>query len=227
MKTSPELHRKTFELTLALYRVTDFFPQGEILKRQLREKANEIFGNVTEYGYTDGREQEPLILLAKVETMKGYLRVARSMRLVRPINLTILEREYEFLEHFFKQELVGSHVSGDRDQNPIGTSCNQQYDQQVHDVPRAKDSERSRPPEKGTARKAQRRGSTQRIANMTDRQKKILGYVEKASQAKIGDLSIVLTGVSAKTIQRDLHDLVQKDILKKDGQKRWTTYSLL
>ncbi|MBI3442716.1 MAG: DeoR family transcriptional regulator [Candidatus Sungbacteria bacterium] len=196
MKTSQELHRKTFELTLALYRVTDFFPQGEALKRQLREKANEIFGCVTEYGYTDRHEQETLTLLGRVETIKGYLRVSRSMRFVRPINLTILEREYEFLEHFFRQELTGNHVS---------------YDEQEQDV-------------SGNKTKLRIAGED---ARMTDRQKKILTFVEKVSQAKISDFYALLTGVSAKTIQRDLHDLVQKNILKKDGRKRWTSYSLL
>ena len=49
-----EIHRIIFELTLALYRVTDFFPPNETLRRQLREKANEIFGSVTEYGYYGG-----------------------------------------------------------------------------------------------------------------------------------------------------------------------------
>lgn len=195
MKISQELHRKTFELTLALYRVTDFFPQGEALRRSLREKANEIFGGVTEYGYANSREHGTLALLAKVETIKGYLRVSRSMRFVRPINLTILEREYEFLEHFFRQELAGDH--GVRDV-----------------VPRTKDQK-----------------TKQHIigegADMTDRQKKILMFVEKVSQAKISDFHALLTGVSAKTIQRDLHDLVRKNILKKEGEKRWTIYSLL
>lgn len=197
MKTSQELHRKTFELTLALYRVTDFFPQGEALRRALREKANEIFGNVTEYEYGNEHEQRVLVLLAKVETMKGYLRVSRSMRFVRPINLTILEREYELLEHFFRQELAGDHAL--------------QYHEQTRGVS-LKTGSRPHIPGKDIG--------------MTGRQKRILDYVAKASQAKIGDLYTVLEGVSTKTIQRDLHDLVQKNILKKDGEKRWTVYYL-
>ena len=35
-----EMNRKIFELTLAVYRVTDLFPESEVLKRQVREKAN-------------------------------------------------------------------------------------------------------------------------------------------------------------------------------------------
>ena len=48
-----DIQRKIFDLTLALYRVTDFFPKGEVLRKSLREKANEIFSRVTEYTYGD------------------------------------------------------------------------------------------------------------------------------------------------------------------------------
>ena len=124
LKDHRELHRKTFDLTLALYRVTDFFPQGEVLKRSLRGKANEIFGGVTEYGYDRSHERGALALLAKVETMKGYLRVARSMRFVRPINLTVLEREYGFLENFLNGELQDP-----KDKDPKGGSLPKSFHQ--------------------------------------------------------------------------------------------------
>lgn len=204
MKNSQELHRKTFELTLALYRVTDFFPRGETLKRQLREKANEIFGGVTEYGYADSREQGARALLGKVETMQGYLRVSRSMRFVRQINLTILEREYALLELFFREELRDPRRTEPRSHEhpPASSDC-------------ASANVKIRAPDG--------RGHAEKIS---ERQKKILGYVEKTSRAKIGDLNNLLEGVSVKTIQRDLHDLVQKNMLQKDGEKRWTVYSL-
>ena len=237
LKNHRELHRKTFELTLALYRVTDFFQQGEALKRSLREKANEIFGGVTEYGPANGHEQETPALLAKIETIRGYLGVARSMRFVRPINLTILEREYEFLEHFFKGELPyiqnnvyagngherpGHHrddMFGDHDQVAEG------YHEYARDFPVGETSSSYSPAPEKISRKTPQYAIHDAVP-LTERQKKILGYVRKAPRAKIGDFQSLLSGVSAKTIQRDLHDLTQRDVLKKEGKKRWTIYSL-
>ena len=186
------LHRKTFELTLALYRVTDFFPQGEVLKRQLREKANEIFGGIAEYEYVGGHEQGIRVIRAKVQAIKGYLRVARSMRFVQAINLTILEREYEFLEHILEREPRFHPAAAASGKDPILESFHQEI----------------------------------KTGDMTERQKRILAYVEKTSPAKISDFYTFFKDVSAKTIQRDLHDLVKRNILKKDGEKRWTHYSL-
>jgi DeoR/GlpR family transcriptional regulator of sugar metabolism len=64
------------------------------------------------------------------------------------------------------------------------------------------------------------------FAQMSERQRKIVEYVQKIPQAKISDFHAFFSGVSLKTIQRDLHDLVERNILKKDGEKRWTMYSL-
>ena len=58
------------------------------------------------------------------------------------------------------------------------------------------------------------------------RQVKILEYIATSREAKISDFFSVLAGVSSKTIQRDLSELVDKNFLKKQGDKRWTTYSL-
>lgn len=237
-----ELHRKAFELTLALYRVTDFFPSGEALKRQLREKANEIFGGVTEYEYAGSHDREALALFAKVETIKGYLRVSRAMRLVRPINLTILEREYELLENFFKKSLQYSEndnnvgrEGGEHGSFQNGLACDRYHTQESYKnehpsdfpapaLPAQKSFSKTKPVSQETARRAS--GIEPQAAGITERQKKILDHITHVLQAQLGDLHAVLPGISAKTIQRDLRDLVIRGALKQDGQKRWTTYSI-
>ncbi len=46
-------------------------------------------------------------------------------------------------------------------------------------------------------------------------------------KARLGDLHTLFGDVSSKTIQRDLFDLVSRNILRKEGEKRWTTYFLV
>jgi len=46
------------------------------------------------------------------------------------------------------------------------------------------------------------------------------------NQAKISDFHSFFGDISSKTIQRDLQDLVSKSVLKKEGEKRWTVYSI-
>ena len=65
------------------------------------------------------------------------------------------------------------------------------------------------------------------LAGMNERQKVILGQVAEKQLVKVSDFYELFRGMSTKTIQRDLQDLVLKRLLKKDGEKRWTVYSLV
>jgi len=42
----------------------------------------------------------------------------------------------------------------------------------------------------------------------------------------VKDFAKVITDISEKTIQRELLDLVQRGVIKKEGERRWSRYSL-
>lgn len=227
-KVSKEIHRKVFELTLALYRVSDFFPQGEVLRRQLREKANEVFGSISEYGFSGEHEQETISILGRIQSVKGFLEMASSLRLVRLINLRVLEREYASLEDFFEQELKNIKDSRQKEQKALHTD-----EAHMEILPTWDEfstaNERAHERTSGSVREhthAKAPIGQSEDGDINDRQKKILEHIRTNSQAKISDFFSFFDTVSSKTIQRDLQDLVEKNVLKKEGEKRWTIYSL-
>lgn len=59
-----------------------------------------------------------------------------------------------------------------------------------------------------------------------DRRATILGIVQQKDAITIKDVAEVIKDVSEKTIQRELLALVQQGVLKKEGERRWSTYSL-
>lgn len=267
-----DLEQRLFDLTLALYRVTDFFPPGEILRKHLREKANEIFSQALEYNYTLGVDATALKILGRIESIKGYLEIAKSLRFVKPINLAILEREYIFLADFFVKELEalnqtdkssplhividpkggkeenvsdlysktagyskerdkiapaasttinietkpGSEVSGGPLKPPIAT-----IDFSLPGKEEKIFKEESLPSWQEFSR-----GNSSLTLLLNERQGAILEHLKQARQAKVSDFYSFFNNISSKTIQRDLQDLVAKNLLKKDGEKRWTTYYL-
>ena len=249
-KLSKELHRKVFELTLALYRVTDFFPQGEILRRQLREKANEIFSRISEYDYSSNKEEEILQILARIESIRGYFGLARSLRMVKSINLTVLDREYNFLATFFTNELDNQGHESDKnvtdtikdigqikrtssapEELPTWDEFSEHkktvLDEKPVDLATTShaDSLSAVPPQ--TVRAEKNSGDFSPISDaINERQKAILDRLKETNKAKVSDFYSVFNDISSKTIQRDLQDLVSKNMLKKDGEKRWTIYSL-
>lgn len=59
-----------------------------------------------------------------------------------------------------------------------------------------------------------------------DRRKIILALLKQKPAVTVGDISKSITGVSEKTIQRELLAMVAENILLKRGERRWSTYSL-
>ena len=224
-KNFKELHRRIFELTLALYRVTDFFPQGEVLRRNLREKANDIFGLAAEYDYSAEQERDATLILSKIQSVRGYLDLARSLRFVKSINITVLEREYDFLASFFEKELEmvrPKETAAERKPEDAMVKKDEKVDMAVEEILPTWEEFSTKP----VATAAEENSLSPIQRDLTNRQKAILEHLRNSGQAKISDFFAVFNGISSKTIQRDLQDLVGRNVLKKEGEKRWTTYSL-
>jgi DNA-binding transcriptional ArsR family regulator len=63
-------------------------------------------------------------------------------------------------------------------------------------------------------------------ARNESRREAVVAVVREKGQAYIKDISTVIRGVSEKTVQRELQALVKEGILHKQGERRWTLYSL-
>lgn len=231
-----EIQRRVFELTLALYRVTDFFPQNEALRKQLREKANEIFSAISEYGHSNGHEHEAVSVVSKTQSIKGFLGLARTMRFVKPINLAVLEREYDLLAHFFTRELERFSEEEKRSKETAGVESRQQVGTQPevrpHTVqatgPQWYEFRFDPPPTEEESQIPKVSAEPVHISrDITARQRAILDHLRSTGQAKVSDFFSIFSDLSSKTIQRDLQELVSQNKLRKAGEKRWTTYSII
>lgn len=59
-----------------------------------------------------------------------------------------------------------------------------------------------------------------------DRRATILGLVQKKDRITVKDAANLIKDCSEKTIQRELLALVKQGVLKKEGERRWSTYSM-
>jgi len=60
-----------------------------------------------------------------------------------------------------------------------------------------------------------------------DRRATILGLLQKKDRITVKDVAAVIKDCSEKTIQRELLALVAQGVLKKEGERRWSTYLLV
>lgn len=105
--------------------------------------------------------------------------------------------------------VVSGYPSGSRLENFSGATRETMKDITLKNV---KDISRAR--NKKTAEKS------------ADRQKSLLILLREKGAITIKDAIRVITDFGEKTIQRDLTALVDEGIVKKSGERRWTTYSL-
>ncbi|MEK7126269.1 MAG: hypothetical protein AAB517_03015 [Patescibacteria group bacterium] len=59
-----------------------------------------------------------------------------------------------------------------------------------------------------------------------DRRDAIMSVIKDKKRASIKDISTLIRGVSEKTIQRELTALIKEGVVSKEGERRWSTYSL-
>lgn len=63
-------------------------------------------------------------------------------------------------------------------------------------------------------------------SQLTDRAERIKTVLEAKPQATVKDVSEVITDVSEKTIQRELNSLIEKGQVIREGERRWSRYSV-
>lgn len=64
-------------------------------------------------------------------------------------------------------------------------------------------------------------------SQLTDRAERIKTVLEAKPQATVKDIAEVVTDVSEKTIQRELNSLIEKGQVVREGERRWSRYSVV
>lgn len=64
-------------------------------------------------------------------------------------------------------------------------------------------------------------------SQLTDRAERIKTVLEAKPQASIKDIAEIITDVSEKTIQRELNSLIEKGQVYREGERRWSRYSVV
>ncbi len=62
--------------------------------------------------------------------------------------------------------------------------------------------------------------------HVKDRREAVLAVIRSKGRAGIKDISTLVRGVSEKTIQRELAALVADGVVRKEGERRWSVYSI-
>lgn len=248
------IYKKTERLVTAVYMITNFIKDSEPLKWKIRENALSLMGLNIAFNTVSLSERKDLIkkyqaLSLEIVSLSG---IAKHSGLISEMNCDILSREFSGLVATIEkdenkksnEETVQLHpgffdvakseqvVQKDTTyqapeitvaQAPVTYGNKGQTPAYAPISPReqAAPVKKEYLPVKDTEHKV-----AQAPDSKNDRQAIILKLLAKKSGLSINDFGDSIKGVSAKTIQRELLAMVASGTIKKEGERRWSTYSL-
>ncbi len=232
--------KKTERITTAIYMVTDFIQDSEPLKIQLRTLAITLVSGTRKLQARGGDTTLADDIIRTIEETVVFLRLATTIGLLSDMNGTILLTEIVKVQNAVREQcgeksvLVSTHPgyanivlspamfeveSGE--QKPQSFSQGQDLNKGHEKTNNVlyKNTEKTTVSYVSVSRKND-------LGSKIARRNDVLTVVRNKGKVSIKDISQILKDTSDKTIQRELHGLVQEGVLVKEGEKRWSMYRI-
>jgi len=224
-------YKKMERLVTATYMVTNYVPKSENLRQRVRDIASNLLTDTITLrsGFTSLGTGALSSITAQVRTTLSMLDALYASGLISEMNLKVLKSAYTDFTQSLSAMAHGSASDGVELTSEYFSQAQatQQTSKQGLDVKGSRRGEVA-PPRKEVVPINKRDVDKPKVRSSkgTERVQTILDFITKRGSASTGDVAQLITGCSSKTLQRDLTKLVQDGILTKEGEKRWTRYSL-
>ncbi len=238
------MFKRLEKLSSAIYIVTDLVSDNEPLKWKLRQISLSLLSDTSGY---------KLNISENVYKMISFLDIALAGNIVSEMNGSVLKYEFEGLikvvENIKKEDVIGKLFLYEKNENSVLEEGKPKESYKGHldtnvlyktktnaNKTILKRQQRKFPSNtkghKGSsfAEFVEFTGTGDGIKSKNNKQTRritILDTVRKKNYINVKDISVLISGCSEKTLQRELISMVKDKILKKHGEKRWSKYSLL
>lgn len=225
------LYKKTQKIVTAVYIVTNFLSETDPLRGSLRDASLKILSLMGSIVFESHSNLKKVIsdIRSHSNQIISMLEVAFYAGYISEMNYKILAQELQayidetgalntMLENSFtlKESDVALQIPS---LNELKTSA--------HSTPKIEHKTEYKG-HRAIAPKASRPMNSQGtvFVKKQGRKEAIMEVLSKRESVTIKDIVEVVSDCSEKTIQRELISLVKNGVLKKSGERRWSTYSL-
>ena len=209
--------KKLEKITSAIFLVTDLFPEKDTLRYKLRDASLELLSVAAHDQTLEHTKPYLLELLSLFD-------VAYHSNQFSEMNYSVLKREMsELIEKIQKDKYETFSIPSSFFNTPEQPS--RPFEKKT-EVPVLTDKPRANVASQGQKETVVKKTYLKTSNKKKNRQQKILDIIKDMKKVSATDLSKKIPGVSGKTIQRELIDLVERGIVKKEGERRWSMYSL-
>ena len=245
------VHKKTERITTALYMITSLFSSEEPLKWKLREKGIDLMLQILQFGTGLAPDsQMDAVIVPLIIGQVSLLEVAYVSGAISEMNFVVLKKEYESVIELFEKSKMRRRETGKEGYMipknffdlPNESSLVEFLEWEDTNLATKKTSQVLH----ATATKEEslkghmigwdgnnglhanmRQNMTTQNPRSKNRREAIIGILREQGKRTIKDITKVVRGCSEKTVQRELLSLVRDGIVMKEGERRWSTYSLV
>lgn len=227
------LYKKTEKLVSALYLLSSFISDKEPVKWQMREAGINLLSH--SLSLSDRSSSERMLAYTNfVSTglkFLSFLEVSYLGGIISEMNYNILKYEFETLIKTAETGEKGSDAKGHifpKNFFEVPVTANTQNIQSTISAPITSKGQVNLSDKNTGAKPIRQTNVVEKVNRVSaiNRQDIIIDLLKKNSELGIKDFTMSIKDCSEKTIQRELVSLVSKGLIKKDGEKRWSRYSL-
>ena len=203
---------KIIELTNKVYKITLLFPKKEPLRYKIRETADDIASGITairtalktnpiDFSIVKKEKQEFLFyeLQKNFEILKTFFNIAKWQNWVSYFDILEIEEKYDEIYQSL-QEMIEKT----KDTETQSKVESQEIDQSIANEPKRELNN----------------------VSLTERQKKILEFLEKNKRVQVWQVKRIFPNVSKRTLRRDFEQLLKKGIIERKGERNNTFYEI-
>jgi hypothetical protein len=247
--------KKTERLATAVYLLTNLLPEDEPLKNRFRDTVLDLVSESLNLAARSAVNDSLFIegFSAKLLEAISFLELLKMAGLISPMNYEILSREFNSLlrvveanDHLaFQSQAVSltedffsvptEYLAEKKDEEVPTVSTTPIMNSSLNDL---KGESKLLVTNQTVSYKGQNNLKDSKINNVlnnmsdkkvqtkTDRSQQIINLLKKDKVLTIKDFVNVIKDCSEKTIQRELLAMVAKGLIRKEGERRWSHYSL-
>jgi hypothetical protein len=218
--------QKVGKIAHALYLITSHVPENEPIRMSLRSAALQMIASLHSSDLAGGASMlgpsfEPIFA-----SIASYLSIAKQAGYISETNASILSSEIESLRALVSDGEGGSARGLLLSKNFFAVpAALPPRISKTEEPPIQKDTSESTLVTNGSNGHSEN-GRKEKKTKLT-RRDKILSLFKDKKNITINDVEKIIEGCSKKTMQRELLSLVDEGILTKQGEKRWSVYTLV
>jgi DNA-binding transcriptional ArsR family regulator len=233
-------YRKIENIVSAIFLVSGLIEQDLLMKNAIREHSlaslNRIVALIGKSGITVLDLQS---VASHLLHLSSLLDIAFWSGQISQMNLAILQKEisstYETLNNLsfkYKNSFYINSSFFKTDSDILKDIPEKDVNNDAFVVGTKQFTQKSPVSDKGQHKRQEIKDIKKDIAhgdageNKSQRREAILALLRERSNLTVKDFTSVVTQYSEKTIQRELLALVEEGVVRKEGERRWSTYSL-